>query len=150
MMFSRDGLNDQIVDFAKLLLCSWIAACLLLSLVGTAFAQASRAPQEIGWLKEVGASETFLAAKLTLAERKQIIRQVEGTAFDAPDSWTAELRVRRLSLGQSAGLLIRGTRLLCGGTGNCQTWVFRRAHGTWLNVFEHDAPIGSGFGFGHE
>src|SRR5690349_12233933 len=111
---------------------SW-SACLLLSLVGTAFVQTSGIPPEIDWLKELSANETFLAAKLTLVERREIIRQVESTSFDAPDAWTAELRVRRISLGESAGLLIRGTRILCGGTGNCQTWVFRRIQGRWLN-----------------
>ena len=62
---------------------SRIVACLLLSLVAMAFAYTSGAPQEIGWLKELGASETFLAAKLTLAERKQIIRQVSGLYVDS-------------------------------------------------------------------
>jgi hypothetical protein len=92
-------------------------------------------------------SDTFLAAKLTPAEQKQIIDQVESTSFDAPDSWDKELRVRRVSLGDSDGLLVRGTQLLCGGTGNCETWVFRRSQGNWLNMFDQEAPIVSGFAF---
>ena len=110
---------------------------------------ATRPPQKI-WLSDLSADETFLAAKLTAAEQKQIIDQVENTSFDVPDSWEAELRVRRVSLGDSDGLVIRGTKLLCGGTGNCQTWVFRRSAGKWLNMFEQKAPIVSGFGFQQE
>lgn len=102
------------------------------------------------WLKDLSADETFSADKLTAAEQKQIIDQVENTSFDAPDSWDTELRVRRISLGQADGLIIRGTRLLCGGTGNCETWVFRRSSGKWLNLFEQEAPIVSGFEFEQE
>jgi hypothetical protein len=87
---------------------------------------------------------------LTAAERKQIINQVENTSFDAPDSWDMELRVRPISLGVTDGLIIRGTRLLCGRTGNCETWVFRRSPGRWLNLFEQEAPMVSGFGFEQE
>jgi hypothetical protein len=107
-------------------------------------------PQQKIWLSDLSADETFLAAKLTAAEQKQIIDQVENTSFDVPDSWEAELRVRRVSLGDSDGLVIRGTKLLCGGTGNCQTWVFRRSAGKWLNMFEQKPPIVSGFGFQQE
>src|SRR5882724_6976050 len=98
-------------------------------------APGSRSPQKIDWLKDLSANETFPAAKLTAAEQKEIIDQVESTSFDAPDSWETELRVRRVSLGESDGLVIRGTHLLCGGTGNCETWVFRNSQGKWLNLF---------------
>jgi hypothetical protein len=74
-------------------------------------------------------------------------RTLEVTSFDTPDSWLLELRVRRISLGKSDGLVVRGTRLLCGGTGNCETWVFRRAHDKWLNTLDGEAPIASGIGF---
>jgi len=102
------------------------------------------------WLKDLSANETFLAANLTAVERKQIIDQVQNTSFDAPDSWESELRVRRVSLGEADGLILRGTQLLCGGTGNCETWVFRRSQGNWLNLFAQEAPIVSGFGFDQE
>jgi hypothetical protein len=36
---------------------------------------------------------------------------------------------------------------LCGGTGNCQTWILRRANGEWLNTFSGEAPIASSIGF---
>jgi hypothetical protein len=113
-------------------------------------APGSRSPQKIDWLKDLSANETFPAAKLTAAEQKEIIDQVESTSFDAPDSWETELRVRRVSLGESDGLVIRGTHLLCGGTGNCETWVFRHSQGKWLNLFNEEAPIVSGFGFEEE
>lgn len=113
-------------------------------------ASASRPAHRIEWLKDLSADETFLAAKLTPTEQKQIIDQVESTSFDVPDSWGKELRVRRISMGGSDGLLVRGTQLLCGGTGNCETWVFRRSQGKWLNLIGEEAPIVSGFGFEQE
>jgi len=125
-------------------------AARLLSLSGVATAPARSSTQRIDWLKDLRANETFVAAKLTAAEQKQIVDQVENTSFDAPDSWETELRVRRVSLGESDGLIVRGTRLLCGGTGNCETWVFRRSPVKWLNMFEEKAPIVSGFGFEQE
>lgn len=66
---------------------------------------------------------------------------METTSFDVPDSWLAELRVARISLGTSAGLVVRGTQLLCGGTGNCQTWVFRRENSKWRSLFDGQAPV---------
>lgn len=120
-------------------------AARLLSISGGA--TASRPARGIEWLKDLSASDTFLAAKLTPVEEKQIIDQVESTSFDAPDSWDKELRVGRVSLGDSDGLLVRGTQLLCGGTGNCETWVFRRSQGKWLNMFDQESPIVSKFAF---
>jgi hypothetical protein len=117
---------------------------------GKASSPPSSLPQSIDLLKDLNDHETFLAAKLTETERKQIIDQVENTSFDAPDSWATELRVRRVSLGESDGLIIRGTRLLCGGAGNCETWVFRCTPGKWLNMFEQEAPIVSGLAFEQE
>jgi hypothetical protein len=114
---------------------------------GTTSAQASNAPPRISMSLNLSGQETFLAAKLSAAERKQIIDQVEKTSFDVPDSWDAELRVRRISLGEANGLVIRGTQLLCGGTGNCETWVFRQSQANWFNLFEQEAPVVSGFGF---
>lgn len=122
-------------------------AARLMSSEGMASAQAGNLPQKVAWLKELSASETFLAANLTTVEREQITGQLERTSFDIPDSWESELRVRRVSLGEVDGLLIRETRLLCGGTGNCETWFFRRSQGDWVNLFEQEAPIVSGFGF---
>jgi hypothetical protein len=117
---------------------------------GTASEETSNALPKISMSLNLGDQETLLAAKLTAAERKQIIDQVEKTSFDVPDSWDSELRVRRISLGEVDGLVIRGTQLLCGGTGNCQTWVFRRSQGNWTNLFEQEAPVVSSFGFDQE
>lgn len=125
-------------------------AARLLSLSGVATPRAWSSTQRIDWLKDLSANETFLAAKLTAAEQIQIVDQVENSSFDVPDSWETELRVRRISLGESDGLIVRGTQLLCGGTGNCQTWLFRRSSGKWLNMFDQKAPIASGFGFEQE
>jgi hypothetical protein len=127
----------------------YLAACALYCLLGAAFAHSTN-PSTIVWLPALRKDETFLAANLRAAERKQILEQVEATSFDVPDSWPSELRLRRLPLGEAEGLVIRGTRLLCGGTGNCETWVFRRSGGQWLNLFRQPAPVISGLGFTRE
>ena len=105
------------------------------------FAQPTNLPLDIEWLTQAQSQDTFSRAGLTQADQQQILTQVEITSFDAPDSWLAELRVARISLGTSAGLVVRGTQLLCGGTGNCQTWVFRRENSGWLNMFDGQAPV---------
>lgn len=106
--------------------------------------------KQVDWVKALRAEETFAASKAGDAEQKQIITDVEKTSFDAPESWNKELVVRRVQLGSADGLIVRGTQLLCGGTGNCQTWVFRHSEGKWLNLFEQEAPVVSSFGFEQE
>ena len=100
----------------------------------------------VDWLKDVTDQETLATARLTGADQKQVPDQVNMTSFDAPDSWGAELRARRISPGRTDGLLVRGTRLLCGATGNCETWVFRHANQRWLNMFDGQAPVVSSIG----
>ena len=90
---------------------------------------------------------TFRAAGLSAVEIRQVVAQVENSSFDTPDSWDEELRVRRVPWVESEVLVVRGTRLLCGATGNCQVWVFRRAGKQWRSTFEKDAPLASGLGF---
>jgi len=135
-----ESIKEDYPDFAARLMPSG----------GTASAQINNAPPKITKFLNLGNQETFLAAKLTAAERKQIIDQVEKTSFDVPDDWESELRVRRVPLGRTDGFVIRGTRLLCGATGNCETWVFRRDQGNWVNLFEEEGPIVSEFGFDQE
>jgi hypothetical protein len=91
--------------------------------------------------------ETMQSAHLSEAEIVQLQGQLGKTSFDAPASWDKEVRVRRLSLGAVDGLVVKGTELLCGATGNCQIWVFRRVAGRWVNLFPEQAPLASGFGF---
>jgi hypothetical protein len=92
--------------------------------------------------------DSIAAAKLSPTEVKQILDQVEQTSFDTPDSWQAELRLRRLPIAGGDGIVVRGTALLCGGTGSCETWLFRRSNGVWANMFDGEAPVISSFGFG--
>jgi hypothetical protein len=92
--------------------------------------------------------DDIAAARLSAAEAKQILDQIEQTSFDTPDSWQAELRLRRLPIAGSDGLVVRGTAILCGGTGNCETWLFRRSNGAWAKMFDGEAPVISGLGFG--
>ena len=110
-------------------------------------------------IKALGPNDTFAAARLPAGEQRQIIKQVEGSAYDAADDWTSELRVRRVELGSSAGatrpatpgLVVQGRKLLCGGTGNCQLWVFRRSSRVetqWVSLFAKQPPVVDGFRLG--
>jgi len=92
--------------------------------------------------------DDIAASALSPVEAKQIRDQAEQTSFDTPDSWAAELRLRRLPIAGGEGIVVRGTALLCGGTGNCETWLFRRTKGGWANMFDGEAPVISSLGFG--
>ena len=98
--------------------------------------------------KTLGAAETFSAAKLTKKEIALIIPVLEQLAYDTPDSWDTELGARRVDLGNSEGLILEGTNLLCGGTGNCQIFVFRKVNDRWVSLFQVEAPIEDAFTFG--
>jgi hypothetical protein len=100
-------------------------------------------------LQSLGARDTFRAAALSSAEVKEIVKQVGDSAYDVADDWESELHVRHVDLGASPGLILQGTKLLCGATGNCQTWVFRKAHNNWILMFaKDDVPIAEGFRLG--
>jgi hypothetical protein len=90
---------------------------------------------------------TFQVAEVPPAQIRQIVAEVEKSSFDHPASWEKELRVEREALGAAEVLIVRGTELLCGGTGNCQTWVFLHRQGRWVNLFPGQAPLASGLGF---
>jgi hypothetical protein len=92
-------------------------------------------------MERLGPNDTFRAAQLTKREVEELLRQVEDSAFDTADDWTSELRVRRVDLGGSPGIIIQGTKLLCGATGNCQTWVFRKAENRWISLFAGDQVL---------
>ena len=97
-------------------------------------------------MESLGANDTFLAAKLPKHEVEDLVHQVEDSAFDTADDWQGELRVRRIDLGRSPGIIIQGTKLLCGATGNCETWVFRKFDDRWISLFPRDkVPIIEGF-----
>jgi hypothetical protein len=102
----------------------------------------------IQWLPPLRNEEDFAAARLTAAERHSIVEQLEASSFDVPDDWAREVRVRRIDVDGVEDLLIRGTDLLCGATGNCQTWVFRHeANREWRNGFASQAPMATSVGF---
>jgi hypothetical protein len=98
--------------------------------------------------KTLGAADTFAAAKLTKKEITQLIPVLQQLAYDIPDSWNTELRAWRVDLGNRPGLVLEGTNLLCGGTGNCQIFVFRNVNEQWVSLFQAEAPIGDTFTFG--
>ena len=100
-------------------------------------------------MQTIGPGETLAAAKLSPGEVREIIAGVEQSAYDTPDSWEKELRVRRVNLGSGPGLVVRGTSLLCGATGNCQMWLLRKVDGRWVSLFGADeAPVAEGFQLG--
>jgi len=54
-----------------------------------------------------------------------------------------------VSLGSAPGLILQGSKLLCGATGNCQLWVFRKAGNRWLSLFTNDeTALAEGFPLG--
>jgi hypothetical protein len=119
---------------------------LCLSLSGVLVAQTMVLPADIDWLTPGLRYDSLSKAGLTQADREAVLAQVEMTSFDTPESWLSELRVGRVSLGASEGLVVRATQMLCGGTGNCETWVFRCEDGRWVNLFDGEAPVISGLG----
>lgn len=107
------------------------------------------APLAISQMQTLGPKDTVAAARLSAKEIQEIVAQVEQSAYDTPDSWESELRVQRVELGTSPGIIVQGSKLLCGGTGNCQTWVFRKAAGKWISLMAKDqVPIAEGFSLG--
>ena len=99
--------------------------------------------------QSLGLKDTLAAAKLSSKEISEIITGVELSAYDTPDSWTDELRAKRVDLGANPGIALEGAKLLCGGTGNCQIFVLRKMDGHWISLFgDQQAPIGESFQFG--
>jgi hypothetical protein len=100
-------------------------------------------------MQNLGSKDTFAAARLSAKEIQEIVAEVEQSAYDTPDSWQSELRVQRVDLGASPGIIVQGSKLLCGGTGNCQTWAFRKAGGKLISLMPKDqVPIAEGFSLG--
>src|SRR5690348_17167821 len=100
-------------------------------------------------MQSLDAKETFAAAHFSSQEAAEVIRAVSNSTFDIPDSWETELRARRVDLGTEPGLVLQGTNLLCGGTGNCQIFVLRKVNQRWTSLFGNEqAPIGEGYLFG--
>ncbi|MGE5724132.1 MAG: hypothetical protein ACM34G_03090 [Acidobacteriota bacterium] len=114
-----------------------------------AFALATHTLLALGPMEHLHHEETLAKLGLPQAELTQVISGVEAAAYDSPDSWEKELRARNISLGAVPGLVLQGTDLLCGATGNCQIFVFRRVGEKWLALFEgEEAPVVEGFSFG--
>ena len=100
-------------------------------------------------MQSLRATDTFAAANLSRPDVQQILKQVEQSAYDVPEDWKSELRVKRVDLGSSPGVILQGSKLLCGATGNCQVWVFRKLGSKWLSLLPGDeAPIAEGFQLG--
>ncbi|HXT85628.1 MAG TPA: hypothetical protein VN745_01270 [Verrucomicrobiae bacterium] len=106
-------------------------------------------------MQSLTTKDTWAAAKLSPQEIKQITAAVEDSANDTPESWEKELLVRRVNLGAAPGLIAQGTKLLCGGTGNCQIFVLEKKNDKWLSLFgtqeapaSEQAPVAESFQLG--
>jgi hypothetical protein len=100
-------------------------------------------------LGQMDPKDPLAAAHLSAKEIREIIAGVKRSAYDMPKSWSAELRLRRVNLGNGSGIVVQGTGLLCGGTGNCQIWIFRKANINWVSMIADDQTIlAEGFSFG--
>lgn len=128
----------------SLVFAAWLGALT----AGSGIALAQEPPKlELPSARFLTVNYTFQVAEVPQLEVRQIVTQVEKSSFDRPKSWENELRVRRVALGASEVLIIRGSDLLCGATGNCQTWVFLHRRGQWIDLFPSQAPMASGLGF---
>jgi hypothetical protein len=103
------------------------------------------AQQAAGTMDHLRPTETVASARLTAAEKREIFGELDKTSFDTPDAWDAEALIRHVRLGDSDGLVIQGSKLLCGATGNCEIWVFRKTPHGWRNLFNGNAPLASAF-----
>ena len=131
----RDGgIIPGMANTARILYIAW-----LLPLA------ASAAPIDFKPFPLPSNADTFVLSGLRSAARREILENVALTAYDRPGSWDAELRVRHERVGAWHVAVVRGTSLLCGATGNCQTWVFRLDGKHWNNVIAAgQAPIVDG------
>jgi hypothetical protein len=103
----------------------------------------------MGQMQSLGPKDTFAASRLSSREIHEIVQEVEQSSYDTPDSWERELRVKRVDLGANLGIIVQGSELLCGGTGNCQTWVFRKAEGKLVSLLpRNQVPIAESFSLG--
>jgi hypothetical protein len=66
--------------------------------VGLVFLVAAAPPNE---MQGLGSRDTFGSAALSSAEVKEILDQVEDSAYDIADDWQTELHIRRVDLGAS-------------------------------------------------
>jgi hypothetical protein len=82
---------------------------------------------------------------LTTAEMKEIVVQINAEGGEPLKK--EEMRIRRVSLGMAAGLIVRASgNYFCSPTGNCLTWAFRKDHGRWVAMFTGLAPEAQTFG----
>ena len=98
----------------------WAALLIAVPVTNVSLAQ----PSGVAAMESLSRSDSLHAARLSRAEFRQVIEQLELTSFDEPKSWEKEIRVRRVHLGVADGLIVQGTNLLCGATGNCKLGCF--------------------------
>jgi hypothetical protein len=114
----------------------WVIICLFFFTPGTSVAQ-----------QNGDAWHSLGSARFSRQEIEQLIAVVEELSYDTPESWREELRAKRVSLGSTSGIVLQGKHLLCGATGNCQIFVFRKMNGNWISLFKDSAPLAESFKF---
>jgi hypothetical protein len=87
------------------------------------------------------APDTLAGANLPKDAIRQIMKNVEATAYDTPKNWEAELRVEQFRLGGAPALVVKGSDLLCGATANCQVWLFRKTDRGWRLLLDAEQPL---------
>jgi hypothetical protein len=95
-----------------------------------------------------GPADVIAKAGLSRAQLAGIVAQVAATSFDKPADWRIELRIRRGRIEGAPVLVVRGANLLCGATGGCETWLFRREGARWINAIMGEAPVADAIALG--
>jgi hypothetical protein len=70
-----------------------------------------------------------------------------GWNLRTPSALEKELLARYVDMGEGAanGLDVHGKDILCGASGNCGTWFFRRSRGKWQLVLDGQEPAAFAF-----
>jgi hypothetical protein len=89
---------------------------------------------------------------LSPRELTDVLSKVLRTGMDdedlrSPAALKKELQARHVEMGYGAdnGLVVNGRSELCGGTGNCATWFFRRSQAKWRLVLDGSWPAAFAF-----
>jgi hypothetical protein len=85
---------------------------------------------------QIGLSEAEISPVLALLGAEKELRDESGGP--TREWFEVEFLARRLDMGEGPdnGLLLQGTQTLCGVTGNCQMWLFRKVNGKWTIVLD--------------
>jgi hypothetical protein len=96
----------------------------------------------------IGLSQNELTEVLSTVLRYDFVKESD---VRSPTALKKELLARHVDMGEGAnnGLVVQGTSELCGGTGNCVTWFFRKSGAKWqlLPLARRYPPDSAAFAF---